>query len=109
MITTLPTTVAEAAHIGEDLLKNKGGELLSTLSGACIYNMIILNTAILNFLLSEIHPSDCPSPAIRLPAHPPIQPPSRKLAARSWSTSCSSSPYSSWLPALKWSPIGGKH
>ena len=50
-----------------------------------------------------------PSPASSPLDLPPTQPTSRKLAARSWSTSCFSSPYSSRLPALQWSPIGEKH
>ena len=35
LITTVPTTAEEAKKLGEDLIKTKGGEMLSKVSGTC--------------------------------------------------------------------------
>ena len=71
MITTLPTTAAEAAHIGEDLLKNKGGELLSTLSGGLVTTVPTSGDEAkrIGETLMKKMPDDLMSKATGLPMH----------------------------------------
>ena len=43
MITTVPTTADEAKKMGEDLIKKKGGEFLSKVSGSDVLNCICVH------------------------------------------------------------------